>query len=115
MTDKEKMQDPLIWRRMGLELAALHDLMTGILCDPEYNAVMDKKTWSGLAAAINRLDAVRSDAEDRMSRYVPEWSPRIFYPRDRKATNAAGEAFRQKIAEAAQIPVDLGKRRENTP
>ena len=100
MTSKKKMQDPLIWQRMGRELAALHDLMCDIYCDPDYQAVMDKKTWSGLTAAINRLDAVRSDAEDRMSRYVPEWSPRIFYPHDREVTDAAGKAFREKITEA---------------
>ena len=100
MADKKKMQDPLIWQRMGWELAALHDLMCNIYCDPDYQAVMDKRSFNGLRTAIERLDDVRNNAEIRMARYAPEWSPKTFFPRDRAVTDAAGRLFRQKIADA---------------
>lgn len=43
------------------------------------------------------LDTVRSRAEDRMARYVPDWSTRTFYPRDRGDLEAAIQDFRQKM------------------
>ena len=42
MTRRDKQQDKHIWARMGRELAALHDLICDIQCDPEYNA--DRKS-----------------------------------------------------------------------
>lgn len=101
MTDKRKMQDKRIWQRMGLELAALRELIVEIQCDREYNAVMDVVTWDRLDKLTYHLDVVRSRAEDRMARYVPNWTTRTFYPIDRKDTTAAGDAFRQRIKEAA--------------
>ena len=40
--DKKKAKDPQIWKRLGLELAALHDLIVEIQCDKDYASVMDK-------------------------------------------------------------------------
>ena len=97
MTDKAKKQDLQIWTRMGRELAALHDLIVHIICDPDYNDVMDKRTWGRLNGLTYHLDTVRSRAEDRMARYVPDWSTRTFYPRDRGDLEAAIQDFRQKM------------------
>jgi len=69
LTDKEKKQDKRIWERMGRELAALHDLITHICADPEYNAVMACTTWRKLCAAQDRVDAMRSEAENRMAQF----------------------------------------------
>ena len=97
MTDKKKKQDKRIWERMGRELAALHDLILAIQCDPEYQAVMDRKTWDRLDKLTYHLDVVRGPAENRMAKYVPDWSTRTFYPVDRDAMNAAIAEFRQKM------------------
>ena len=41
--DGKKMRNPHVWLRMAGELAALETLASQILCDREYNEVMDKK------------------------------------------------------------------------
>ena len=99
MTDKNKMQDKCIWIRMGRELAALHDLIVDIQCEPDYLAVMDVKTWDKLSKLTWYLDQVRGLAEERMARNVPDWSTRTFYPVDRKDIQAAINEFRQKMKE----------------
>lgn len=100
MTDKKKMQDIRIWQRMGQELCALDDLLGRILCDPDYQAVMGKKTWNRLYKAIDVVNHIRSDAEERMARNVPNWSTRVFYPvttDERESADAAVAAFRKEI------------------
>ena len=97
MTKKEQARDKRIWNRMGRELAALHDLIVKIQCDREYQSVMDRKTWDKLRKLTWYLDQVRSSAEDRMSRYVPDWSTQTFYPSDRGELHAANNEFRRKM------------------
>ena len=57
--DKKKAKDPQIWKRLGLELAALHDLIVEIQCDKDYASVMDSKTWDRLYKLTYHLDIVR--------------------------------------------------------
>ena len=66
--DKKKAKDPQIWKRLGLELAALHDLIVEIQCDKDYASVMDSKTWDRLYKLTYHLYIVRSCAEERMGR-----------------------------------------------
>ena len=42
--EKAKQKNSYIWKRMGLELAALDTLIVRIQCDPDYCDVMDKQT-----------------------------------------------------------------------
>lgn len=97
MTRRDKQQDKHIWARMGRELAALHDLICDIQCDPEYNAVMDRKAWDRLNSLTHRLDIVRGEAESRMARFIPDWSLRTFYPIDREKLHAAIAEFRNSM------------------
>ena len=86
--DKKKAKDPQIWKRLGLELAALHDLIVEIQCDKDYASVMDSKTWDRLYKLTYHLDIVRS------------------YPVDRSRTTVAGEAFREEIKREFEKPED---------
>lgn len=99
MTDKNKTKEQEIFERMGRELAALRDLIGHIITDPEYNAVMTRKTCDKLCAAQSRVDAVRSEAETRMTKYIPGWHTETFYPTDRRALGAAIEEFRERMKE----------------
>ena len=104
--DKKKAKDPQIWKRLGLELAALHDLIVEIQCDKDYASVMDSKTWDRLYKLTYHLDIVRSCAEERMAKNLPDWSTRTFYPVDRSRTTVAGEAFREEIKREFEKPED---------
>lgn len=97
-----KMQDRQIWERLGRELAALHELIGKVQTDPDYQAVMDCKAWDRLGKMIYYLDNVRSWAENRMARYIPDWTPQIFYPRDREDLEAAIMAFRNSMKEESR-------------
>lgn len=99
MTYKEKKEDKRIWERMGRELAALHDLILYIIVDPDYQGVMDRKTWDRLNKLEYYLNIVRGDAENRMARFIPDWTTQTFYPVDRTNLNAAIKAFRDKMKE----------------
>ena len=88
-----------IFKRMGRELAALRDLIGSIITDPEYNAVIPRKAWSKLCSAQSRVDTLRSEAEDRMSRYIPDWTTDTFYPSDRRDLEEAINEFRDKMRE----------------
>lgn len=76
--DKQKMKEPRIWRRMAGELAALDTLAGKILCDHDYNEVMDKRTWDQLFKVIHEIGEIRSRAEDRAAKHGP---PVLFYGR----------------------------------
>lgn len=90
-------KDKRIWKRMGRELAALHDLIVEIQCDPEYQMVMDRKTWDKLHKLTYYLNIVRAGAENRMAKYVPDWwTVSTFFPIDNKGAEAAVKPFRQK-------------------
>ena len=104
--DKKKAKDPQIWKRLGLELAALHDLIVEIQCDKDYASVMDSKTWDRLYKLTYHLDIVRSCAEERMAKNLSDWSTRTFYPVDRSRTTVAGEAFREEIKREFEKPED---------
>ena len=104
--DKKKAKDPQIWKRLGLELAALHDLIVEIQCDKDYASVMDSKTWDRLYKLTYHLDIVRSCAEERMAKNLLDWSTRTFYPVDRSRTTVAGEAFREEIKREFEKPED---------
>jgi len=102
MNDNEKKRDKKIWQRMGLELATLHDLIVTIRVDKDYQAVMDVKTWDKLGKLNHYLDIVRSDAEERMAQFVPDWSKYMFYPRERTVLHNAIETFRNQIEREAK-------------
>nr|WP_325301981.1 hypothetical protein [uncultured Dysosmobacter sp.] len=67
--DKQKMKNPRIWQRMAGELAALDTLASKILCDQDYNEVMDKRTWDRLFRVIHEVSEIRSRAEDRAAKH----------------------------------------------
>lgn len=101
MTDKKKVQDELIWKRMGLELKFLEELIMAIHTDGEYNAVMDMKTWDRLFRVSNHVDVLRGECENRMAKFVPNWDTDVFYPHECKEVRMLLEKVRQKIEEAA--------------
>ena len=92
-----KIQDKCIWECMGRELAALRTLIGEIQTDPDYQAAMDCKSWDRLGKMVYYLDNVRSWAENRMARAIPDWSTQTFYPIDRKEINTAVLEFRKKM------------------
>ena len=100
--DPAKMRDKLIWERMALELAALHELIGKIQTDPDYQAVMDCQAWDRLGKMGYYLDNVRSWAERRMARHTPDWDTQTFYPHDSDDLESAVVAFRNSIKEAVQ-------------
>lgn len=79
MNEQNYMRDIKIWKRMGAELIALDYLASKILCDKEFNQVMDKKTWDGLFKVIHYIESMRSKAEDRMFIKSPRADTTIFY------------------------------------
>ena len=96
-----KTQDKQIWVRMSLDLVALRELIGDILTDPDYQAVMDKITWGKLMQAQGRVDRIRSEAENRMARFLPGEEMHVFYPVDKTAIYAAVAEFRAMIKEEA--------------
>lgn len=96
-----KTQDKQIWVRMSLDLVALRELIGDILTDPDYQAVMDKITWGKLMQAQGRVDRLRSEAENRMARFLPGEEMHVFYPVDKTAIYAAVAEFRDMIKEEA--------------
>lgn len=96
-----KTQDKQIWVRMGHDLVALRELIGDILTDPDYQAVMDKTTWGKLMQAQGRVDRLRSEAENRMARFLPGEEKHVFYPVDKTAIYAAVAEFRTMIKEEA--------------
>jgi len=113
MPSKRKVRDVRVWRRMGLELAALHDLIVHIQTDSDYTDAMDVKTWDKLDKMIYQLNIVRGLAEDRMARYISDWSVRTFYPIDRDGSDKAIAEFRARIAKKAAADaanIDGGER-----
>lgn len=74
--DKKKAKDPQIWKRLGLELAALHDLIVEIQCDKDYASVMDSKTWDRLYKLTYHLDIVRSGTPCALVMASPPAAPR---------------------------------------
>lgn len=99
MLDKKKKYDRRVWVRMGWELAAIVELIGAIRSDKDYQAAMDSKTWDRLDTAIYHLTIVRGNAENRMARFIPDWSVRTFYPVKRTELEALVRDFRAKVAE----------------
>lgn len=99
-TDKKKLEDKRIWERMGRELAALDELIVKIRCDPEYLAVMDSKTWDRLDKLCYHLDLIRGGAENRMVRFVPNWTTTTFFLYDREDIESVVQVFRNSMKEA---------------
>ena len=103
--DKQKMKDPRIWQRMAGELAALDTLAGKILCDHDYNEIMDKRTWDRLFKVIHEVNEIRSCAEDRAVKHVPFMS---FYgsalDKARKIIVDCREALRAEADERAATP-----------
>ena len=77
---KAMQKNPYIWKRMGLELAALDTLIV----------------------RAKRSNILRSEAENRMAWFVPEWSTDTFYPVDREKMNAAISNFRESLRQAVE-------------
>ena len=100
--EKAKQKNPYIWKRMGLELAALDTLIVRIQCDPDYCDVMDKQTLRRLYRLAKNSNILRSAAENRMAWFVPDWSTDTFYPVDREKMNAAISNFRESLRQAVE-------------
>ncbi|WP_251319701.1 hypothetical protein [Flintibacter muris] len=100
--DPEKMRDKLIWERMALEMAALHELIGKIQTDPDYQAVMDCQAWDRLGKMVYYLNNVRSWAERRMARHISDWNTQTFYPHDSGNLESAVAAFRNSVKEAIE-------------
>lgn len=96
------MRDKLIWERMALELAALHELIGKIQTDPDYQAVMDCQAWDRLGKMVYYLDSVRSRAERRMAQHIPDWDTQTFYPHDSDNLESAVVSFRNSVKEAIE-------------
>ena len=90
-------EDKRLWERMGRELAALDYLLRELHSDPDYSRVMDTKTWDRLGKMNYHLNIVRGMAENRMSRFVPDWSTRTFYPVEDGDIRAVVEKFRETV------------------
>lgn len=99
MTNRKKERDKRIWKRMGFEFALLEGWIRAILCDSDYNEVMDKKTWDRWYGISSRLNVLRSECENRMASKVYDWSTEIFYPEayDRTAFDKKVQTLRQKF------------------
>lgn len=96
----EMLRGKQIWDRMGWELAVLSALICSIGSDMEYQSVMVCKTWDRLTKMFYDLGIIRSQAEDRMAKFVPDWSVRTFYPINSGDINAAVAEFRRKLKES---------------
>lgn len=103
--DKKKINDPRIWLRMAGELAALRALAGKILCEHDYNEVMDKKTWDRLFRVINEVDAIRSRTDTRAAAHIILFGPELFYgcalDKSRKIAMDCREALRAEAEERA--------------
>jgi len=89
------------WERMSLELLLLSMLNSKILCDHEYNRLMDKKRWDKLFRIDNIIMVLRSGCEDRMAQKMGTWSTHTFYPIDRTALEEKLEELRAWVREEA--------------
>ncbi len=103
--DRKKMRDPRVWLRMAGELAALETLASQILCDREYNEVMDKRTWDRLFKVIHEINEVRSRADTRAANCIILSGPQLFYgnalEKARELAVNFRESLRQEAAERA--------------
>ena len=100
--DKKKLEDKRIWTRMGRELVALRELLADIATDPDYQDIMDRKTWDKLLRAQGHIDTVRCEAENRMNRVFPDCTmAHTFYPLDKQEIYAAIEDFRDTVRKEA--------------
>ena len=99
MTVRKKENDKRIWKRMGYELALLEGWINAIVCDPDYNEVMDKKTWGRWYGIISRISTMRSECECRMASKINDWSTDIFYPEvyDCTVIDKMVQPLRQKV------------------
>jgi len=77
--DRKKMSDKALWKRMGRELRFLEQLTGDILCDPDYNDMVDNRTWNILLNVSQKISTLRSKCEDRMFRVAPIIDTGIFY------------------------------------
>lgn len=103
MTNRKKEQDKRVWKRMGFELAILDGWISAIQSDPDYNEVVDRKTWERWCEITSRLDTIRTRCESRMATKVNDWSSEIFYP----------EAYNPAVIEQIVQRLRRGTKRPN--
>lgn len=103
--DGKKMRNPHVWLRMAGELAALETLASQILCDREYNEVMDKKAWDRLFRVIHEINEIRSRADTRAANCIILSGPQLFYgsalDKARELAVNFRESLKQEAAERA--------------
>ena len=105
MTYRQAMKDERIWKRMGQELAIIGRLVDEVLCDTEYNSVMDKKTWGKWYAIANHISKIRSEADSRAYQYCPQFDPDWFY----------GGPFNPALSLAEKTHQDMKEGSKNEP
>ena len=93
----EKAKDRRLWEDLGWELASLRELILRICVDHDYQDIMDSRKWDKMGKLLFFLDAVRSSAESRMAKFIPDWDTDIFYPRDHITGNIAVKIFRDQM------------------
>lgn len=80
-------------------------LASQILCDREYNEVMDKRTWDRLFKVIHEINEVRSRADTRAANCIILSGPQLFYgnalEKARELAVNFRESLRQEAAERA--------------
>lgn len=99
---RKKQQDKRIWERMGREPTALHDLIGWIGTDPEHLSVMACMEWGKRGYAQARIDNLRSIAENRMAKYVPDWTADTFHPLDRQDLEETVNEFCDRMKNGPQ-------------
>ena len=99
--DRKKMKDPRVWLRMAGELATLETLTSKILCDREYNEVMDKRTWDRLFKVIHEINEVRSRADTRAANCIILSGPQLFYGSALDKARELAVNFRESLGQEA--------------
>ena len=99
--DIKKMRDPHVWLRMAGELAALETLASQILCDREYNEIMDKMAWDRLFKVIHEINEIRSRADTRAANCIVLSGPQLFYGNALEKARELAVNFRESLKQEA--------------
>lgn len=102
MTNQQAMKDRRIWERMGRELAMIQRLVDEVLCDAEYNSVMDKKTWRKWYAVANHIIKIRGESDSRAYQYCPQFDPDWFYGGSLDPARSLAEKIHQDMKESVK-------------
>lgn len=98
MTDRNKIKDKRIWKRMAYELSILSALINYIYFDEDYRNIIGKKTWNRLFTAYRGVIRVKSDCDDIYYNTFDFGAEDLFYGVKYDGEDAARE-LREKIAD----------------